>query len=188
VSTRSWLFTLALVCVPSLAAAQPPPPPEPESPRVGLFGGGALYVGEISCEGSNCDGVREAGGFSAHVGYNFSEKLGLIGDFWVMQNREDDVTITFLNGSIGLRYWLVPVFWIQGGIGSGNARFRYDGLIDIEGESESIPTGMLAVGLELVNSKRWALDVSLRIAQGSETEGEDTTGRMTGLGVGMTWF
>src|SRR5688500_5863672 len=151
-STRSWLFALASLAVPSVAAAQAPPE-EKADPRVGLFGGFGLYAGEISCEGDNCSGVREAGGGEAHVGYNFSPKLGLIGDFWVMENREDDVRITFFNGSIGLRYWLAPIFWIQAGLGSGHARVRYEGLIDIEGTSDSIPTALLSVGLELVQSK-----------------------------------
>jgi hypothetical protein len=50
---------------------------------------------------------------------------------------------------------------------------------------------LLSVGLEVVKSKRFALDIALRIAQGSSTDdegGRDSTGRMTGVGVGFTWF
>ncbi len=185
-STRSLLFAAALVSIPTVAAAQAAD--KPPDPRIGFFGGFGLYAGEISCDGPNCSGVRKAGGGEGHVGYAFSRKLGLIGDLWWMASSEDDVTITFINGSVGLRWWVAPIFWIQGGVGSGHASVRYAGIIDIEGTSDSIPTGFLSVGLELVQSKRFALDVALRIAQGSETEGEDTTGRMTGVGVGFTWF
>jgi hypothetical protein len=193
-STRLLLVSTLLLVAPAVAAADPGDHPHPhvhENPRLGFFGGFGLAAGEISCEGNGCDGVREAGGVEGHVGYAFNDKLALIGEVWAMENREDDITLTYINTSVGARYWLAPIIWVQAGIGSGHARVKYTGIIDIEGRSDNIATLMLGAGIEVIRSKRWAMDVELKFAQGAneDADGDEvTTGRMTGLGVGFTWF
>ena len=189
-STRSLLAAFAVLVVPSVAAAQPSPVNEPPpNPRLGFFGGGGLYAGEISCEGPNCSGVRKAGGGEGHVGWNFSPVMGIIGDLWWMESREDNVSITYINASVGLRYWIAPILYGQVGLGNGHASIRYDSVLGtFSDKTDNIPTVLLSLGLELVRGPRWALDVNLRVAQGSSTDGDDTTGRMTGIGIAATFF
>lgn len=192
--TASLALAAATMAAPAVAAADPGDHPHPhvrEDARLGFFGGFALVGGEISCEGNGCDGVREAGGVEGHVGYAFNRKLALMGELWAMDSRKDNISIAYVNTSVALRYWVAPILWVQAGLGSGHARARYDFLGERESRTENITTGMLAAGLEIIQSKRWSMDVELRVAQGSSEEtltGEPTTGRMSGLGVGFTWY
>lgn len=192
--TASLALAAATLAAPAVAAADPGDHPHPhvrEDARLGFFGGFALVGGEISCEGNGCSGVREAGGVEGHVGYAFNRKLALMGELWAMDSRKDNISIAYVNTSVALRYWVAPILWVQAGLGSGHSRVRYTGIIDLEGRSDNIATGMLAAGLEVIQSKRWSMDVELRFAQGASEDAdgnEVTTGRMSGLGVGFTWY
>ncbi len=189
------LLATATIAVPASAFADPGDHAHPhvhDNPRLGFFGGLGLHAGEISCSGDTCGGVREAGGIDGHVGYAFNDKLAIVGEVWAMSGREENnFTISYINSSVGVRYWVAPILWLQAGLGSGHARVKYSGIIQAEGRSDNVATGMLAAGIEVLRSKRFALDVEVRIAQSASEDSDGnqvSTGRMTGLGVGFTWF
>jgi hypothetical protein len=165
----------------------------PEKPaRHGLMLGAGLWGGNISCEsntqGGCGDAFRKAGGLDLSVGYLFTPRLGILLDVWAMGSSEGDVGITYLVSTVNARFWVVPILWIQGGVGAGHAIVNVG---PFEARGDDVPCGQLAAGLELVRGPAWMLDVQAKVAQGTSTdEGDDgvTTGRAVGIGVGFTWF
>lgn len=193
-STRLLVVALSLI-VPSAAAAQSAGAPPPH-PREGFLGGFALHAGEIACEGDACDGISEAGGISGHVGWGFSPKLAGVFDVWAMGHTEDNLTLTHTIATFNLRYAIVPILWVQGGLGGAQARWRYDGPFDISvgDHTDNVPAVAFAAGLELLRSPRFSLDVQLRVGVGfydddDNQDGQaDQTGRSSSVAVGFTWF
>ena len=197
-STRSLTLTLTLATLitaaPALAAAQSTPPPA--DPRLGFLGGFALHAGEIACEGEACEGVSEAGGISGHVGWGLSEQLAIVFDLWAMSHRDENLTLTHTIGTINARYWVLPILWLQAGVGGASASWRYDGPLDISvgDHTDNVAAVGFGAGLEVLRGKRFALDVQLRLGIGfydddDDGDGEsDQTGRSSSLGVGFTWF
>jgi hypothetical protein len=192
-STRLLVASLVLLA-PSVAAGQRTTDPPPH-PREGLFGGFALHAGNISCEGDRCEGFREAGGVSGHAGWGLSPTLGGVLDLWVMSSKEDRLTLTHVIASAGVRYWLVPILWIQGGLGLASASWRYDAtLFQLEDRTDNVPAIFAAVGLEVLQSPRFAIDVQLRLGYGfydDDDDGDgraDQTARSASLAAGFTWF
>lgn len=189
---------ILLLAVPHVALAQPAetpaaPAPAPVAPikaeRHGLFAGGALTGGNISCDGMDCGGFREAGGGALQVGYMLSPRFGLLLDVWAMTSSQNDVSITFVTSTVNARYWLANTIWVQGGLGHGHAQVRLGGLS--ARASDDVPVAQLAAGLELVRGRQWALDVHAKLAQGSSTDAdgdEVATGRSAGFGVNFTYY
>jgi hypothetical protein len=184
--------SLVLVtCFTSGVAAQPyepvPPPAAPE--RHGLFAGGGLWGGEISCDGMDCGGFREAGGAGLQIGYLLSPRLALLSDTWVMTSSQNSVSVTFVTSTLGARAWLTPALWIQGGVGIGHAKVTWGPFTTAM--SDDVPVASAAVGYEIIRGRKWALDVSLKVAQGSKTDNEGnavSTGRQSGIGVNFVGF
>jgi hypothetical protein len=188
---RSLVVVTVGVLAPAMAHGQPAPPPPP-APRHGLVLGAALWGGNISCEsdtdGGCGDSFRKAGGLDLDIGYLFTPRLGVVLDVWAMGSSEDDVGITYVATTINARFWLVPILWIQGGVGAGHAIVNVG---PFEARGDDVPVGQLAAGLEIVRARSWMLDVQVKAAQGTATdEGSDgvTTGRAVGVGLGFTWF
>lgn len=182
-------FALLLVA-PRLAAAQTAPGPAPAAAarvRHGLFGGIGLYAGNISCDGANCGDFREAGGAGGHLGWMFYPRLGVFVDAWAMTSKQNDVSISYVSGAIGARYWVANPLWLQAGIGNGHAEIRVGGL---SARGEDVPALMLGAGLELLRGPSWALDIEAKVAWGSETdaEGDVSTGRMAAIGASLIWY
>jgi hypothetical protein len=180
---------------PALAAAQPAGATGPPHPRIGLFGGFALHAGEIACQGDRCDGISEAGGVSGHLGWGLRPELALIFDGWAMGHTEDNLTLTHTIFTANARYWVVPILWIQGGLGFASASWRYrNQFVQISNRTENVPALGVAAGLEVLRSPRFSLDVMLRVGYGfydDDHDGDgrsDQTGRSSSLGVGFTWF
>jgi len=182
-SIVSSLVLAAALAAPQIASAQPAQQHE----RHGLFGGGALWGGNISCDGDNCGGFRKAGGASGHIGFMFSPRLGVLIDAWAMGSSENNVDITYVTGTVDLRYYLAPIIWVQGGVGNGHAIVS---ALGFSARGDDVPVGELAAGVELARGHSWALDIEGKVAQGTSTSanGGVSTGRMVGLGVGITFF
>ena len=179
------LVTAAIAQAPALAAAQPGA--EPLRQRHGLFGGFGIYGGHISCDGGDCGDFRAAGGAAGHLGYAFTPRLGVVVDVWAMTSKENDVSITFVSGTVGLRWWLAPIIWIHGGVGNGHAVISWQG---VSGRGDDVPVGHLGAGVEVVRGKSWALAVEGRVAQGTSTDDDALvqTGRSAGVGATLTFF
>jgi hypothetical protein len=194
-SVRSLVLAAALLSVPAVASAQGATNEPPPHPHVGLFGGFGLHAGNLQCSGENCNEFRKAGGFDARIGWGISEKLGVLFDLYLLTSKEDNLSITQTMATVGVRYWVVPILWLEGGVGAASASYRYDGPlgIQLEGHTDNVAAVQGAVGLELIKSKRFALDVELRGGYGfygdeDNNDEPDNTGRSTSLGVGFTWF
>lgn len=189
------LACLSTLFVAGTAVAQPPPQLPP--PRTGLELGAGLYGGEINCENENgdfCDGVTEAGGFDLHANYFFNPKLGVTLDIWPMLHSEDDWTFTHNIVTIGAKFRPVPILTLTAGVGSAQARLEYRGLVNIDSETDTVPSVMFAAALEVVRGNNFAIDLQARFGAGFYGEDDndngeaDVVGRNLGLGAAVTWF
>lgn len=191
--------TAFLLALPAVAAAQGynPPPPEPPA-RVGLELGFGLYGGEINCENENgdfCDGVTEAGGIDLHANWFFTPQLGIFGDVWPMVHTDEDWTFTHNIVTLGVKWRPVPILTLAGGLGSAQARLRYEGpLVEAEAETDVVGAVMFSAAVEIVRARGWAIDLQARIGTGfydddDNGNGEaDVVGRNIGFGAAMTFF
>ncbi|MGE0872101.1 MAG: hypothetical protein AB7P03_26320 [Kofleriaceae bacterium] len=190
--------TVALICsvllthmVSGVSHAQPaaePAAPSPPAGRHGLFATSGVWAGNISCDGMDCGGFREAGGLGLQVGYMVTPRFGVLADVWGMTSSQNDVSITFVTATLNARYWLAPVIWVQAGVGTGHARVSWG---PFSGASDDVAVGAISAGIEVVRGRRWAVDVAAKLAQGSSTdvEGDQVqTGRSTGVGVSFVGF
>jgi hypothetical protein len=158
-----------------------------EEQRDGLTIGVELGGGHMECDGVGCDGVTEAGGLSVNVGALITPNFAIMADAWMMGHREDRLTLTHGMATIGPQLWLGP-FWVRGGVGVARAAFNYDaGIVDIGDKTETVPAAMAAVGLEVIATKDFALDVRLRGGTGFFHDG-DTEVRNLSLGLGANWY
>jgi uncharacterized membrane protein YtjA (UPF0391 family) len=156
--------------------------------RHGLILGGGLGVGHVSCDGADCDSVNGAGSLNLQVGGLLAPNAGLMLDVWGMSHRDgSDATFTHTLVTGGLRYWLVPRFWLQGGVGVAEASWDYsDELVDFHSHSDTVPALMGALGLELVSTPSFAMNLELRGGTGFFEN--DTRVRNLSLGLGIDWY
>jgi uncharacterized membrane protein YtjA (UPF0391 family) len=156
--------------------------------RQGILVGGGLGVGHIGCEGADCSGVNEAGGINVQLGGMVAPDLGLLIDAWGMSHRDgENATFTHAILTGAVRYWLAPRFWVSGGVGVAQASWEYStDLVDFESESDTVPAVMGALGLELLSSPAFALNLELR--GGSGFFEDDVRVRNLSLGVGVNWY
>ena len=170
---------------------------EPPPPRVGFEGGFGLYGGEINCENENgtfCDGVNEAGGLDLHANYFFNPKLGIYFDVFPMAHTQDEVTLTHTIVTAGLKWRPVPILTLAGGIGSAQARWRYEGIVNLDAQTDTVPAIFLSAALEVLRGRSFALDLQARLGVGFYEEDEnnngeaDIQGKNVGFGAALTWF
>jgi hypothetical protein len=108
-------------------------------------------------------------------------------DGWMMGHTEDRLTLTHGMATIGPQLWIGP-FWVRGGLGVARASFNYDaGLVDIGDKTETVPAAMAALGVEVLATKDFALDVRLRGGTGYFRDG-DVKVHNVSLGVGANWY
>jgi hypothetical protein len=160
-----------------------------EERRDGLTIGVELGGGHMDCDATiGCDGVTEAGGVSVNLGAMITPNLAIMGDAWLMAHTEDRLTLTQGMATIGPQLWLGP-FWVRGGVGVARAGFNYDaGIIEIEDQTETVPAAMAALGVEVISTKDFALDVRLRGGAGFFHDDPDVQVRNVSLGVGANWY
>lgn len=160
---------------------------EEEEQRDGLAIGVELGGGHMECEGEGCDGVTEAGELGLNVGVMLTPNVAIMADGWLMGHTEDRLTLTHAMATVGPQLWLGP-FWVRGGVGVARASFNYDaGIIDIGDKTETVPAAMAALGVEVISTKDFALDVRLRGGTGFFNDG-DTRVQNLSLGVGANWY
>jgi hypothetical protein len=160
--------------------------------REGVVLGASIDGGHIGCEtknGNDCgDGVQAAGGFSVHAGAMVAPRLAILGELWGMGHTEDNITASQGLATANLRAWIVPRFWLQGGLGVARSTVSYDagnGFM-ASSQSDSVPAFDAAAGVELVHDRALALDLELRTGSGFY-EG-DARVYNAALGIGLTWF
>jgi len=139
--------------------------------------------------GADCGNGRHlAAGFSVHVGAMLMPRLALVAEGWGMQHREDDFTATQGMATANLRAWVLPNLWLQGGGGFARSKLSFSAsdLFEASTTSSTVPAVDAALGLEVVHSSNFGLDVEVRA--GSGLYREDVRIYNASLGVGMTFF
>jgi uncharacterized membrane protein YtjA (UPF0391 family) len=159
-----------------------------EAVRQGVILGGGVGIGHIACDGADCSGVNEAGGINLQLGGMITPDMGLLVDAWGMSHRDSD-RATFTHGILtgAVRWWMLPRFWLQGGVGVAQASWDYsDELVDFQSRSDTVPALMGAVGLELVSVPAFAMNLELRGGTGFFED--DVHVRNVSLGVSVDWY
>jgi len=159
--------------------------------RSGLVLGGSIDGGNIGCQtksGDDCgDGMHEAGGLSVHVGAMIGPRLALLGEAWGMAHTQDSLTASQALATANVRAWLTPRLWLQGGLGVARSKISFDsGLFMASATSSTVPAVSGAIGLELVHSPAFGLDLELR--GGSGLYEDDVRIYNVALGVGVSFF
>lgn len=177
-------------------ATPPPPIHAPYWQRRGLTIGFGFGVGGMSAESgpiecAGCDYDPAAGGFDFHIGGMISPRLALVFEIWGTAQALESSGRTMLvqtMAMVGLQYWLTRQLWIKGGVGAANLSVSYDD--GRGGDSEDIDTGgaiMGAIGYEIMSSRRFAIDLQLRVGSGTYSGIDDQINAAT-FGVGFNWF
>lgn len=188
----AWFPLALLLGLSSVAAAQPgyyqgqPPPPRPP----GLYRGGwvlgfALGAGRA---GASCDGCDSYGGFAGefHIGAMVTPQLALEGDFSsIIRSVGYDQSLSLNNGYFAAQFWPAPIVWIKGGIGLGFLSFD-DFWNGYSIQSHTGGSLMFAVGVEVLQSSNFALDVQLRLS-GTRFDDQNTVNSVA-LMIGANWY
>lgn len=181
----------ALVAIPLATAQAEPASYHMARGRDGATLGVSLFTGHLGCktdDGDDCgDGVQPAGGLEIHGGIMMGPRLALLGELWGMTHREDDFSTSQVLLTGNLRAWLANRIWLQGGVGVARSTVRFEGdLIDIESESDTVPAFAVGLGVELIQTSSFGLDLQLRAGRGFYDG--DVSLYNLGFGVGASWY
>lgn len=150
---------------------------------------GAGRMGCTTDDGDDCDGdgsIRAAG-LIGEAGLMLTPSLAIIGQVSGVVHRDDDYELSQWVAAGGLRAWVAPRFWIEGGVGAARTKIDVMGdFLDISAESETVPAVAAGLGVEVLSSNKFALDVALRGANGFY-EDEYNVYQVT-LGAAATFF
>lgn len=142
--------------------------------------------GSITCD--RCPDDPVAVGFDLHIGKLLSPDLSLQAEVWLQDQRANqEGTISYRQTSyvLALQYWFTQRWWLKGGIGFSTLAYAYD-----DGDSQAIDEGvayLFAVGVELVHSQTFGLDLHFKSAAGSY-ELIDTNITTNVLALGLNWY
>jgi hypothetical protein len=159
--------------------------------RDGIVLGASIDGGDMGCQTKNGDdcgnGQKAAGGFSGHLGGMLTPNLALLGEVWAMGHTEDNITATQVIATAALRGWVTRRLWLQGGLGFARSKISYSGGDFMAGEeSATVPAFMAAIGVEVVHTHTFGLDIEARTGTGFyEGDARIYNGA---LGVGLSWF
>jgi hypothetical protein len=207
---RTFAFAALLVCATAgTAAAQygsPPPPPPgygqpmpppmvPDSPQM-FFLGANIGAGATNYSSENGETETESAlSVAANVGVMVMPGvLGIYLEGWANVYPQGDFTITTSIVTVGARYYLGNVAWLQAGLGLGQLKITYNecpgDLCSDYGEAGGAVE--IGAGVNLLRSTQgFALDLSVRA--GAARVGEDQFGdpayaNMVSLNIGGTFW
>lgn len=201
------LLVLAILCaVPAVASAQryyrargPAAAPAPGGfhNRTGrLTFGGGVGLGGMWDGGSaitscgNCDVEPWAAEADIHIGGVLSPRFALMfeGQFNLQtiaaRAFNDDTYLTQYTAMIAGQVWVVPQFWLKGGIGFANLQ------IDDRYFLEDFGTGgalLGAAGIELLSAPNFALELQGRLLHTTYNSLDDNITSGT-IGLGINWY
>ena len=163
----------------------------PSDTRSGLVLGASIDGGNMGCQtkdGDDCgNGAHPAGGFSVHAGVMVSPSVAILAEAWGMAHTQDSLTATQVLATANVRGWLAPRLWLQGGIGVARSKLTFDSdLFMASSTSSTVPAIDVAVGLEILRSASFGLDVELR--GGTGLYRDDVRIYNAALGVGVSVF
>ncbi len=173
---------------PDYGYAPPPPPPPPSFgvvDRKGFIIGFSLGGGSFSsAECNNCDSLSGVG-LDIHLGGMLTPRLALMFDGSGVAHTEENGSVIHIIDTVAAQYWVTPRVWLKGGLGIGRLSVN-----DRDGNeiaaSETGTGALFAAGVELVQSRTFALDLQLR-ASAVSYDNVDTIS-MTSLTVGVNWY
>jgi hypothetical protein len=181
----------------SLSAAEaqygyPPPPPRARGVyRSGFTFGGAIGFGLVDGEGCTnpCGGAFMG---ELHMGGMLNPRLALMGDVSVGYRAFTDPAIgdgSLYNSiwTIALQYWVNDILWLKGGFGFAHLTINDENTpgVSINFDDESGGAVMGAIGVEVLQSYNWALDLQAR-ASHAFYDGGDLNN--LAFMVGFNWY
>ncbi len=169
--------------------------------RRGLTVGLGLGIGNMSFDSGpiecvDCETDPAAVGFDFHIGGMLNPRMALLFEVWGTSKQVDYNGSTFFTQAMvmgALQYWLTPQLWLKGGLGISSLSYSVEGeSVDVEcGQAEGEPcTGgaiMGAIGYEVFSSRKFALDLQLRLGAGSYEGLADQVNAFS-LGAGVNWY
>jgi hypothetical protein len=175
------------VPVPYPVTQTPPPRPPRTIYRDGFTLGGALGWGGIWAE--DCGACGDGMGGDVHLGAMLHHRVALLADVsWVYRTydagnfagREVSLSNVVIAGAA--QAWLLNRLWVRGGVGRGSIRRSdWTGATD----SASAIAYVWAVGLELFQAARFAIDLQYAGGYGAYRGGGATNGAFL---IGMNWY
>ncbi len=151
------------------------------------FGEMTSDAGEFNCNG--CEPVAVS--LDLHAGKMLNPKLALQAELWIQVQSLDANQYASISQTMFMlagQYWVHPRVWLKGGLGITSLGYSYDdGFVE---ESESLDSGtamMGAVGVELMRSRNFGLDLQLRTGVGVYRDREERVSATT-LNIGVNWY
>jgi hypothetical protein len=190
------LVTLAMLGIASSASAQgygPPgggygPPPEHRVLRSGFILGGAIGLGGTAFQDCSACDTLGTGNFEFFLGGMLTPSLALAFDGAFAGHPFEDGSVLWSNTYTAiLRGWLSPIFWLEGGVGIG--QLQATDQYGFNQESHGGLTGLVAGGVELVQSLNFTLDLQLRLSAASyDTGGDKFKTTNFAILLGFNWY
>jgi hypothetical protein len=158
-----------------------PPPPPRGVYRSGLVIGFGIGGGSILAD--QCSNCGAGGAFEGHIGGMVNPRLAVVGELWGLGRPTDSGTLTHVIYGAALQYWVADIVWLKGGLGGGTISFQDSVTLTTVSESALALSG--AIGVELVQSYNFALDLQFRAAHTFVTAGGADN---IALLVGFNWY
>jgi Outer membrane protein beta-barrel domain len=158
-----------------------PPPPPRGVYRSGVVVGFGIGGGSIIAD--NCSNCGGGGGFEVHLGGMLNPRLAVMGEIWGIGRPTDNGTLSNVLYGAAIQYWVADIVWLKGGLGGGTISFEDSITGQTDSESSLALTG--AVGVEVVQSYNFALDIQLRVGHTTVSGGGASN---VGLLVGFNWY
>src|SRR5690606_20451371 len=105
--------------------------------------------------------------------YFFNPKLGVFVDIFPMFHTEDNWTFTHTVATVGVKWRPAPILTLAGGIGTAEARLRYEGIVGLDAKTDRVPAILLSAAIEVVRGRSFAVDVQARLGVGFYEEDEN---------------
>lgn len=191
---RAAILAVFVVLAPGAAGAQE----QEEEVRSSFMLGGGLGLGGMafSVDGNKEASYNDATGLQLAFGGMVSPRFALGVDITWLFARDDgngiDAELRVFERAIGAwaRFWVLPRFWVGGGIASVRAGASYT-------DGEDLPTYDGAqlhgeAGFELLHQVHWSIDLSLRLAAAGYGDEADVNGSLASNSVALlatfAWF
>jgi hypothetical protein len=137
-----------------------PPPVARGVYRSGLILGFGVGGGSIIAD--QCGNCGGGGAWEAHIGGMVNPRLAVMGELWGLARPTDAGTLYHVIYGAALQFWVADILWLKGGIGGGSISFEDRIELTTTGESALALSG--AIGVEVVQTYNFALDIQLRVA------------------------
>jgi hypothetical protein len=184
---RSLAIVFLILGVAGVASAQRYYGEPPGIHRSGLVAGFGVGGGALGL--SNCDGCGSWGtlALQGEIGGMVAPNVAILFDYtgnFHSFGGGDSMTNSIVDGAV--RFFFGRIFWIEGGLGIGELTFDYsDGTYDTSGWGFA---AMGAFGIEVLQTPRFALDLSARIAGERISTNPDQSIGSFNLMVGFHWY